>query len=44
MVNDVTPTLAYDTTLAIDLQAYVPDLSKTSYLLQYLRAFYTPRA
>ena len=23
---------------------YVPDLSTTTYLLQYLRAYYTPRA
>ena len=44
VVNDLTPTHAYDTNLAIDFQQYVPDLSKTSYLLQYLRAYYTPRA
>ena len=44
MVNDVTPTQAYDTNLAIDFQQYAPDLSKTSYLLEYLRAHYTPKA
>ena len=44
VLNDVTPTQNYGTNLAVDFMNYNPDCSRTSYLLQYIRAYYTPRA
>ena len=42
MKNDLTPT-AQAQINNYNVMNYVPDLSTTSYILQYLRAYYTPR-
>ena len=41
--NDLTPTTQAQINNTYNVMNYVPDLSTTTYLLQYLRAYYTPR-
>ena len=41
--NDLTPTTQAQINNTYNVMNYVPDLSTTTYLLQYFRAYYTPR-